>query len=226
MSFIKNLFEGKNSPEIHSQFVRFGKGDYEDRMVYVVTLGPKLKIVSGFELANDFVNFIINNSKENDKINVKGTIFAKKDLGLDYSSETKKGFTIYTLDEEMTVGSLKKIYEVAKLEYILLSISNSKFELNCSAKPHNPKGKYKINFCSFIVNKDFEKKLMDTFVPDCQFKKKIEIKHRIVVEGIEIPDKYKNDALQARLNGLRYGTIERKIIIDGQETIKKINFKA
>ena len=43
----------------------------------------------------------------------------------------------------------------------------------------------------------------------------------VVLEGIEIPDKNKNDALQARLNGLRYGTIERKIIIDGQETIKK-----
>ena len=125
----------------------------------------------------------------------------------------------------MTVGSLKKIYESAKLEYILLSISNDNFELSCLPKPHNPKGKYKENFCKFIVSKEFEKKLVETFAFDCQFKKKVEIKYRIIVEGIEIPDKYKNDALQARLNGLRYGTIERKIIIDGNEAIKKINFK-
>ena len=58
MSFIKKIFNKKSDDSVHRQFVRFGKGIYENRAVIKFQKGKEIKISSSFEYANDFVELI------------------------------------------------------------------------------------------------------------------------------------------------------------------------
>lgn len=224
MSIIKNIFEKRFGELEHLQFVRFGKGNYENRFYIKIKKGKTTKITSGFESVNDFIRIIANNISSN--ATVKGKVYSKKDFkeGLFENKEKKKGFYVGAIDKELSPDQLKELYNEFKDEYLLLNIKSEDFNLKTNAAPHNPRGSYKEKFATLEtvkfdqIKNDFLFDIPDNF-------KEIELKHDIVIKEIVIPEEYKNNAELARLHGKRKGNMIRKINLDGKEEKKELDFE-
>ena len=75
--FIKEIFNG-NCERTHNQFVRFGKGKFENRAVLNLQKTSKIKLRGSFEWANDFVEI----ASELADIKFSGIILSKENLDL------------------------------------------------------------------------------------------------------------------------------------------------
>ncbi len=227
MNFIKKIFQDGSDDAVHSQFVRFSVGDYYPRAVMKIKSGATTKFYSGFEYGNDFIKFIGDNASGD--VEVNGKIFAKSDFdaGLVESKEKKKGFVVGIIDRKMPAKNLIKLYDTFKTDYLLLSIKGKDFELKMGSAPHNPKGSYKEDFCKFSVSGELAKKAVAEFAFDIgkEFKE-LMLKHRFLIDDIEIPKEFEKDLALARVMAKRIGRIVRELGYDGKEEKKEIKFKA
>lgn len=227
MNFIKKIFDNNNDEKVHSQFVRFGLGDYYPRAVLKINTGKTTKFKSGFEFGNDFVMFITENVKG--KVNVIGKIYAKNDFNSELveSKEKKKGFFIGTINRDMPVEKLKELYdEFGKESYLLLNIKGEGFELKINQTPHNPRGSYKEDFCKFNLIGELAEKAVNDFAFDIEkeFKQAL-VRHRFLIEDIKIPKEFEKDMVMARLMAKRIGKLIREIDFDGENKKKEIKFE-
>ena len=218
MNFINKIFHGNFDEMVHNQFIRFGKGMYNDRAVLKITNGKSIKMTSGFEYANDFIEFIIAHCHDH-TYKVKGTVYSKEKIESDFFSEIvkKKGFFIGEVNQEMSKEELSEFYELFKLQYILVGIESESVVLKTNKAPHNPRGKYKENFCSFAVDSYMRDKALEDFAFDLDddFKKAL-LKHHFRIDGVDIPKEYEDDPLKIRIYARRKGFIKRIIDQDGK----------
>ena len=223
--FIKKLFEGKEDESVHRQFVRFGKGTYGSRTILNVTKQTdKIKISSTFELANDFVEFI---SSLAPRFSVSGIVLSKEKIG-SFEFRKKAGVLACDIEKEMTSAELK---ELASKSYASLLDCNApgislKMKKTLPKPGKSGEGKTNDKFCVMELDKRFWLQFHKEFLFDApQEFKKARVEHTYIIKDIIMPQGEK-DFEKIRVLAKRKGTLVRKVIMDGKESVKEKGFVA
>ena len=232
MNFVQKAVEGKTDEDVHRQFTRFGKGEYRGRFLLGLWKTKNIKIKSSFEFANDLVALCsgFGNCK------ASGIVMSKRDISgimkeknIDGNSETKKGGLYYQINipnQEMNGDQLKALEENSY--FTLLDLEGKDFKLKIKKKLPKPgKNENKIDgkFCQLEVNERFYSKIKEDLFWDLPDAKKINIKHKVIVESIVIPEGEK-DFSKIRELAKRKGKIIREVEIDEQKITKEYRFEA
>ncbi|MBX4212406.1 hypothetical protein KW787_03065 [Candidatus Pacearchaeota archaeon] len=215
-NFIKKVLEGKTDEESHRYFVRFGKGDYARRFLISFAKGTKIKVKASFELANDLVRFIRDNSDSK----FSGKVLSKEKVeGLD--GRKKAGVFVYEISESA-------LHEFPHAYYYLLDVNSNDIILKIKKslpKPGKDEKKIDDKFCSLEIGEKHWHALKQTFfwdVPEC---KKATIEHELKITDIVLP-KDEKDPVKIREMAKRKGTIVRTIEADGKKTHKDYPLEA
>ncbi len=228
MSFIKNIFNGEVDKKTRNQFVRFGKGIYENRAVIKLQKSKDIKVSSTFEYANDFVELIA----EISDARFTGVILSKENLGEFFKSrdrevlESKKaGLYVHNVNEIES----KIINEIKdKVYYFLLDAKADGIEFKCKKKLPKPgKGNAKVDgkFCVLRADLKYWPKIRDEFFPDVsENAKKAVVRHTIEIENIKVQDGIK-DFEQMRLLAKRQGKLTRFLEVDKKQEKKECEFE-
>lgn len=232
MNFIKKLFDGKGDDSVHSQFIRFGKGEYHGRFLLSLHKAKKVKVKSSFEFANDLV--ILCGGLGD--CNISGVVLTKKDISKFMSenhikghAETKRGGLYYqnNIEKQQIKGELLK--ELEKESYFtLLDIEGQDFKLKTKKKLPKPgKSEDKIDdkFCQFEGDERYYSKIKEDLFWDVPEGKKVSIKHSISITQLIMP-KGETDYAKLREIAKRKGKIIRNIVIDGKEITSEKEFEA
>jgi len=232
MNFIKKVVENKIDDSVHSQFIRFGKGEYKGRFPLNLRKSKKMKIKAGFEFANDLVR----SCSEFGNCKGSGIVLTKKDISdimetkkIKGTSEKKKGGLYYqnTIeDQELTKEQLQ---ELEKESYFaLLDLEGDDFKLKIKKKLPKPgKNENKIDdkFCQLEADEKYYSIIKEDFFWDVVEAKKIQIKHTLLIESIIMP-KDEKDFAKIRELSKRKGKMVRQITADDKESIKEHEFEA
>ena len=227
MNFIKKLVEKEVDEKVHRQFTRFGKGEYGGRFLLSLWKTKKIKIKSSYEFANDLIALC------SEFVNCKasGIVLSKQDISnvmkeknIEANSESKKGGLYFQSDifsQELSGEQLKALEENSYST--LLDLEGKDFKLKIKKKLPKPgKNEDKIDgkFCQLEIVEKFYSKIKEDLFWDLPDAKKINIKHKIIVESIILPEDEK-DFSKIRELAKRKGKIIREAEIDGQRTTKE-----
>lgn len=222
MNFISKIFHGKIDEHVHSQFIRFGKGEYRGRgLLSWRQTADKAKLKGSFEFANDFVLFVA----RQENITFNGSIWSKEPLsGLD--GKKKSGKLVY----EVSDITSQKILELQGQVYcFLLNADSIDIKLKIKGKLPKPgKGEDKVDnkFCQLeLTGKHSQTAKADFFwdVSDC---KKAEAQHIFIITDIVLPKTGEKDFAVLRELAKRKGKVIRVLEIDGKEVKSEKPFEA
>ena len=236
-NIIKKIFLGKaenGDGEVHSAFIKFGRGIFEDR--YLIE-GKRQKDKWAIKTSAEFANFFVKRCLENveGEVEMKGIIVSTFDLRdkIDFEIEKVKNYmgikqiVINTVVEASKIISLMDEFPRA---FFALSFKTNDCELKIKAKPPKSakpasKGEAgpKANFCSLKTpNQDI---INDLFFDFPNFKE-IKINHTITIEKINLP-KGEENPVKIRELSEREGIVKRIAIVDGgNEVIEEKEFIA
>ena len=220
VSFIKKIFKNSIDDIVHSQFTRFGKGNFANRAVMKISRNGKMKINGNCECVNDIVLFAFGLLK---KIRATGIIFLREkqkqeiESLLDMKAEKKRGSWIIVVDREFTLEEIEKIRENAF--FILIDIDANGLVLKTKKNPpKTTKGVDKVDdkFFSMQLDIKYWPQVKEEFLFDATEGKKFEISHDYLITEI-IPPKDEKDFEKIRILAKRKGKIIRKLNADGKE---------
>ena len=216
--FIKKIFEGRGG-DAHYQFVRFGKGRFENRAVLNLHRTSKIKLKGSFEWANDFVNLV---SELDSGVKFSGIILSKEELELE-NEKKKTGIFQYDVSEV----SCEKIREINSRAYAML--------LNCEGdgivlkikkklpKPGKSAAKIDDKFCQLELDLKYWEQVKQAFMlPECR---KCRVSHVFEINEIVMPEGEK-DFAKIREVAKRKGKIIRQVEIDGKVSEEGREFEA
>ena len=231
---INKIFSGEIDEGVHSEFVKYSKGVFENR--YLLE-GKKQKIKWGVKTSSEFANFFVRNvlEKTSGEVQIKGIIISTSDVEKDceipiedikkYMGIKQLLFNCSTLPEKIL-----KLIEKHPKAFYALSFSTPKYELKIKAKPpkngkpgnktKDGKRGPKADFCS-LKTSDFEI-VKDLFFDFPNFNE-IKIKHTLEIKEIEIPKDAKTPE-EMREKSIRKGIIRRFIEVDGKKEVKEKTF--
>ncbi|MCL6500875.1 MAG: hypothetical protein K6T16_02475 [Candidatus Pacearchaeota archaeon] len=221
--FIKKIFENKIDESVHKQFVRFGKGTYEKRAVMNIAKRPSsLRISTTFEYAIDLIIFVTSLATT---VRVSGIILNKVQIpGLE--AKKKAGLFVHDINKEMPAEALRKL--VGSSYFALLDCSGQGIELKMKKKLPKPgkSGELKVDdkFCQLEIAQRFWAPFWKDFCFDMPAEfKKARVEHTYHIKEIVIPKELEKekDFEKIRLGAKRKGVLVRKIIVDGNESIKE-----
>ena len=221
--FIKKIFQNKDDERVHSQFVRFSRGIFENRAVMNISRNGKIKISGTFELSSDLARFMAFLGK---KINVSGILMSREEIaGL--SGSMKKGVFVYEINEAV---SFERLEEISKKAYCLLLDCDGEgitLKTKKTVPKPSPKGLDKVNdrFCVAQIDIKFWSLVKSEFLFDLPEGKKYRIINKYEITEIIVPENEK-DSEKLRLLAKRKGKVVRKSIVDGNETVQEKNFIA
>ncbi|MFA7707637.1 MAG: hypothetical protein WCX73_01695 [Candidatus Pacearchaeota archaeon] len=235
-SFIKKIFEKKSDELVHSQFIKFSKGEFKDRaMIRAKNISGKFSIATTYEYARELVMHLAEKLGEN-KTHVTGALMSTLDLDFDYEErKMAMGVRKYMLDREMTGKQILDLCKRIDKAFFGLSFNVGETEMIISPKsPKSAKGagsakkedaKAKIDF---IKIKTTDKDLVNSLIFDDEAKtfKNIEIKHDFIIEDIVMPKTNEKDFAKIREMAKRKGKIIRYLDIDGNKSKKEMGFEA
>jgi hypothetical protein len=237
-NFIKKIFKGEEIDElVHSQFVKFSKGEFPERaMIRAKNSSGKYTISTTSEYAKDIIMFLAENLGDK-TTKVTGALISALDLdGFKYDERRMAmGVRKYMLyDQQMTGKEIIGLCNRIEKAFFALSFSTEDTNLEIQAKsPKSAKGvssekkgdaKAKIDF---IKIKTTNENLVKNLIFDEEAKEfgKIEIKHKILVSDIVFPAGEK-DFAKIRELAKRKGKILRELDIDGKAIRKEAEFEA
>ena len=232
-SFIKKIFNEKSDNFVHLQFQKFSKGFYKNKALIKASKSNKgYSINTSSEYANELVRNVAELINENQKVNVTGIVVSTRDLTNELNFKNKKqfmGVKQYIIDSEMNKKEIIGICDKFSTSFIGLSFSFDETELKIkpkppkSAKPSTKSGEQpKVDFCKLKTNNESLVRNLIFDIPDF---KKLEISHDFEITGLEIP-KNEPDPLKMRENTVRLGKIKRRMVIDGKNIEKSVEFSA
>ncbi len=232
MNLIKKVVEGNIDENVHKQFTRFGKGEYGGRFLLSLWKTKKIKIKSSFEFASDFVALC----SEFGNCQASGIVMSKENISnvmkennIEGNSKSKRGGLYYESDiplQELSGDQLKKLEENSY--FALLDLEGEGFKLKIKKKLPKPgKNEKKIDgkFCQLEVDEKFYLKIKEDFFWDVPNAKKINIKHKVIIDSIIMPEGEK-DFSKIRELAKRKGKIIREVEIDEQKTTKEYELEA
>jgi len=237
-SFIKKIFDKNTDELVHSQFIKFSKGEFPDRaMIRARNTKGNYTITTTAEYAKETIVYLAEQLGD-EKVSVNGAVISALDLeGFEYNERKMamgvRKYMIY--DKEMSGNEILELCNKIEKAFFGLSFKTNKTSLTIKPKSpksakgagssKNPKKKAKIDF---IKIKTTDKELVDNLIFDDEAKdfKKIEIKHKFTVDNIIMPETDEKDFAKIREMAKRAGKIERALDIDGKEVKKEIEFEA
>jgi len=232
MNFVKKVFDKKPDEEVHRQFIRFGKGEFDGRFPLSLWKAKKIKVKTGFEFANDLVILC---TKLGDA-KVSGIVLSKEDISsvmsqnnIEGNSETKKGGLYYQNNIPSQELKKEQLIELEKVAYVtLLDVEGEGFKLKMKKKLPKPgKSADKIDdkFCQFEAEEKFYSLIKEDLFWDTPEAKKVAISHVVKVDQIIMPEGEK-DYAKIRELAKRKGVLTRKISVDGKDSSKEVDFEA
>jgi len=221
MNFIKKIFENQIDSSIHKQFVRYGKGTFQDRALVELNISKNIKIKTSFEYANELVRFLANTIK--DKVHVTGGIITTKAIN-DFNFENIKQFAgvkTYQIDADLSRNEILNLMDKHDALYCL-SFSTEygslkiKVKTPKSAKPGKEEGdEAKADYCTFTSN-DLNLRKEFAFDVKGDFKK-FKASHTFIINELIVPKEFENDFARARFEAKRKGKIIRITDVDGKK---------
>lgn len=229
MNFIRKIYEKNIDEKTHQQFTRYSIGEFEKEEFIIKKGSSFVQIKAGFEYLDVMFDLMAKLVKEDVLLN--GVIVTKNkiinelnEFGIEPKNVTGKK---YTIQETMTSDKFKDFITKFNSCFLLLNVKSEKYSI--SVKKSIPKpGKLVENF----VTAKFDLSDLDTIKREFLFDikadnfKDISIKHKYIIDEIIIPDEFKNNPEEARVNAKRKGRIIRKISIDNKTQEKEIQLLA
>jgi hypothetical protein len=235
-SVIHKIFSGKTDEIIHTEFVKFSKGIFDNR--YLVE-GKKQANKWAIKTSSEFANFFVKKILENftGEVKIKGIIVSTIDLEADCDfpvEDVKKYMGIKQLVLNCSTTS-EKILSVIKKHpkaFYALSFSVGDYDLKIKAKaPKSGKPGTKTkggddegpkaDFCSL---KTTDKSIVEDLFFDHPAFEEIRVRHLLEIKDIEIPRSFKTPE-EMRERAVRKGVIKRFVEVDGKKEIKEKNFE-
>ena len=233
---IKKIFEGNFDEEVHSSFLKFGRGEYKDKFLIEAKKqgGGKYAVKTGPEFVNTIVKRCL--EKVDGSVAVKGIIVSTNDLREEIPFEIKKasnfqGVRKFQIDTEIEPSVILGLMEKYPRVFFALSFKGTDFVLKVKAKaPTSGKpGKEKedgptADFCSL---KTGDKNVVEElFFKEGDFKE-VKVSHLINVDGIVYPANTNElKPTEIREQSKRKGILIRKSIVDGIEKTSEAEFVA
>jgi hypothetical protein len=232
---VRKIFEGNFDEEVHSDFLKFGRGEYKNR--YLLE-GKRQKNGWSIKTGPEYVNFIVKKclSKMQGRFFTSGVIISTMDLTSEMNFPIKKksnfqGIRKFQLETEVIVEDILNLIKKYPKVFFALSFKGEGFELKVKAKaPKSGKpGKEseegpKADFCSIKTN---DKEIVGELFFDFPDFNEISVNHTIKIEEIIYPENMASlRPEEIREQSKRKGKIIRRICIDGKEEIKEAEFVA
>ncbi len=237
MNFIKRAIDKDVDESIHFQFQKFSKGEFTNRAIINARFaGGKYTVNTSAEFANDLVKTVAEKLGDT-KTKIIGAIVSTADLKKDLEYKEIKqfqGVKKYVIEKEMSGRDILDLMKKFPRAFFALSFSAEKDETSLKVKPKAPKsGKPgtkgedapKADFCK-LITKDAE--LAKSFIFENPQFKKAEVKHKFLIDKINIPEELKKseDFALIREMSRRAGKIVRESIIDEQKIMNEFEFEA
>ncbi len=233
-NFIKKIWNNGIDNIVRLQFQKFSRGEFKNRALISASLSKNIyKILTTYEFANELVRVLAEKLGDK-KTKVTGAIISTRDLSNELKFKDKKqfmGVKQYLIDSEMSGKEILDVCNKIPSSFIALSFNAVDSELKIKAKaPKSAKPSSKgdskpvPDFCKLITtDKNLVKDIL--FDIDIDNFKKAEINHTFFIKEIILP-KNEKDPIKIRELAKRKGTIIRKVIVDGKESIKEKEFIA
>ncbi len=232
MNTIGKIFSGKIDEQVHEEFVKFGRGVYENR--YLLE-GKKQKSAWSIKTGSEFVNYLVMRGlgKAKGEIDVKGIIVCTFEIKEEYlkSEKIKKYMGINQIIVNQKISPEKLISLMIKYPkaFYALSYKTENYEIKVKEKPPKSgkpgsKGEElpKADFCSLKTNE--EDIVRDLFFDFPEFVD-VKIRHTLNIESIDIP-KGITDPEKMRAAAKRKGKIKRIAVIGDSEKVNEVDFLA
>lgn len=229
---IKKIFNGIFDEAVHSDFLKFGKGEFKDK--YLISgkkQADKWVIKTGPELANHLVKMGL--EKTSGKIKATGVIVSTMPLDISISNGLKQfmGIKQYKVDSEIDTSNILDLMGKYPRAFFALSFTLPDYELKIkakapkSAKPSTSEKEAKAEFCSLKTN-DFNV-VKELFFDNPNFDKEITIKHVVKIDQIVYPKDFaKMRPEDVREQSKRKGVIIRETTSDGKSIKSEAAFEA
>ena len=229
---VKNIFEGVSDNEMHVNFLKFGRGEYENR--YLIE-GKKQAKKWAVKTSAEYANFLVRRCLEkiNGRVEIKGVIISTSDLKDKIDFEIKKvsnfqGVKKNIIDTEIEPSQVLELIDKYPKVFFALSFSGEDFVLKIkpkapkSGKPGKDNEKPVVDFCSLKTN---DKSIIDELFFDIDNFKEVFINHTINVTDIIYPNNMGElKPTEIRELSKRKGVIKRVADVDGAEKISEAEF--
>jgi len=230
---IKKIFSGEMDDEVHSGFLKFGRGEFKDR--YIINVK---KQASGWSIKTsaEYANFFVRKCLPSGQVHVKGVIISTFDLSDEADFEIKKisnfqGIRKTEIDSEIEGQKILNLMKKYPGAFFALSFKTPECELKIKAKaPKSSKSgkndeETKVDFCSL---KTKNPEIVNELLFDVkQGFKEVRVSHIIKIENIIYPaDFEKMKPEEVREKSKRKGKVLRKLKVDGVEKMEEAGFEA
>jgi len=229
---IKKIFNKIFDEEVHSDFLKFGKGEFKDKyLIEAKRVKDRWNIKTGAELANHLVKMGL--EKASGKIKVTGVIVSTMKMDISISNGIKQfmGIKQYKIDSELEASQILEIMGKYPRAFFALSFVLPDYELKIkakapkSAKPSTSDKEPKAEFCSLKTNDS--NVIKELFFDHYNFDKEITVKHIVKIDQIVYPKDFaKMKPEDVREQSKRKGVIIREAIIDGKSVKSEAAFEA
>src|SRR3989344_8018984 len=123
--FIKKIFEGKSDEQVHLQFQKYSRGEFNNKaLVSAKKSKNNFSINTSYEYANELVKAVADKADNGEKIKITGAIVSTRDLTDDIKFKEKKqfqGVKRYIIDTEMTKEQIINLCNNFPKAFIALS---------------------------------------------------------------------------------------------------------
>ncbi len=233
---IRKIFSNEADEEVHSAFIKFSRGTFENRyLLECKKQKGKWAVKSSAEFANYFVRRCL--GKSSGKVRIQGAIICTFSLEGKIKVEKIKQFAgvkQHLINTEISPKEVLDIMDKYPRAFYALSFSTGDCELKIKAKlPKSAKPGTstkdaegpKADFCS-LKTSDFEI-IEDLFFDVENFPdfNSIKIKHTLEIKDIEIPSGIKDPA-EMREKSVRKGAIRRFVNVNGARKESEKSFAA
>ncbi|MFH1500709.1 MAG: hypothetical protein ABIE22_02070 [archaeon] len=206
--FIKKIFNEELDEAVHSQFVRFSKGLFENKAVINLHITSKIKVKGTYEYSTDFLRL----ASELGGGKVSGVVFKK--LGNKIGKQE--------INKDLTSSELKELIENSYC--ILADVEAHTFFIKMKKKLPRPssKAESKVDdkFCQLESDLKHKEKIKESFFWDIGDCKKVRILHDYEITDIIRP-KNEKDFEKIRILSKRKGKLTRRIEVDGVKERKE-----
>lgn len=232
---IRKIFDGQFDEDVHNDFLKFGRGIYENKyMLEGKKQAKKWAIKSSAEYANFLVRRCL--EKTPGEVSLTGVIVSTLDLKDEIPFEVQKVSNFQGVKKNVIKTSTQSSEVIDLMNkypkvFFALSFSGPDFVLKIKAKaPTSGKpGKEKedgpsIDFCS-LKTQDYDL-IKELFFKEGEFNE-ISVKHTIEVKDIVYPKNISElKPAEIRKQAKRKGTLKRISMVDGKEIVSQADFVA
>ncbi len=229
---MKKIFEGVFDEEVHTNFLKFGRGEHKNK--YLIE-GKKQSKKWAIKAGAEYTNFLVKRCLEkiNGLVNVKGVLVSTSDLRDEINFEIKKvsnfqGVRRHIVDTEVEASQILDLMAKYPRVFFALSFKGDDFVLKI--KPKGPKSEKKgkegeglvIDFCSL---KTEDKTIINELFFEVGDFQEVFINHTINVTDIIYPGNVENlKPTEIRELAKRKGIVIRKVNADGIEKTSEAEF--